>query len=255
VKTVVAKYLLVAGVSAAAGYGIAVKRLERRFYEDLARETDEAKDFYRRKYMKKAAEEGEDPELTQAAIDASEALKLYSGIKVGPSILTQEMEAAVSRAPEFSEEVPSSEAPEEDPGDVLIDEAEHQENMGALIDRANGGPVDYAKISTPVKTEEIPKQRDDSEPVEITEQEFIANDNGYPQFSLTYYVGDGVLSNASDEILTDEARLKSLGARILEDLKVGGLDPIYVRNAVERWEFDIARSPGKYSVEVGNETG
>lgn len=254
------KYLLVAGVSAGAGYYVAHRRLEQKFFTDLARETDEARDFYRRQYMKKAQEDGEAESVTQAAVDAAEALSRYSGIDVGPSVLTQEMAAAVERASELveltDEEVADSDVLKEDPeasDESMYKEVSEPSAIARTAARKKASQVEYNKLFGSEEAEDIPEQRLD-DPAKITEEQFIKNELGYTQMSLTYFIGDDVLANASDEVLDAIARKASLGEDILKDLTVGGTGPIYVRNNAERWEFDISRSAGKYSVEVGNET-
>lgn len=251
----VVKYVLVAGISASAGYYVASKRLEQRFREDLARETEEAKDFYRRKYIKQAEKEGEDSDLTEAAVDAAEALLNYSGISVGPSVLTQEMTESVARAVEQGELDP--ETPAEVALKAAVEEVEELKTLTDPIVREHllkspttpPEAVQYNKISTPAKTEEKPKAY---VPDVITIEDFIKNETGYKQFSVTYYAGDDILAGESDQVVELETRNVTMGEEIVERLKAGrpamdGNDVLYIRNDKEQVELEIARNAGNYS--------
>lgn len=289
----VIKYVLCTAAGVAIGYYVAQGRLERDFRERSDREIDEARDFYRRKYEKRAAEEGEPEELTQAAIDAAEALREYKGISVGPSVLSEEMTRTVEKAVERGEldiEEPADPVMEEySEADVRIAEKQAEKAKEELSDtgfedplpkvdadvRVRGlteavakQPVNYNRISTPPKAEEPKEETPKAETPDelevrvdvITQKAFIDNQFGYNQFSFTYFAGDDVLANEEDEPVTGEAREAGVGTETLRKLKVGreamgGEDVIYVRNHTGKWEFEITRSAGKFSDEVGAESG
>lgn len=264
------KYILCTAAGVGIGYYVAKRQLENHYFSMLAHETDEARDFYRRKYMKKAAEEGENSELTEAAIKAAESLRQYSGVSVGPSILTQELEATIARdstrgehdiadenseeSKEHVEEVTAEKVLQgtEKAADELDKLKEKPEVPKPLIREPKKPQVNYNKISTPEKVEESENQTDDPPPRIriITKDDFVENESGFKQISFTYYAGDDVLANESDEIVDGEARTLSLGVAALKKLKAGGIDALYVQNLTGGWEFDIAWVSGNYSDEI-----
>lgn len=312
------KYLLVAGAGVAVGYFIANKRLEQRYFEDLARETEEAKDFYRRKYLKQAAEEGEDLGVSEAAISAADALLKYSGLKIGPSILTEELTATIERAvaggeldPEppadaekgdwvkwadalagekavergeltvFPEgEEPKSAHPEGfDSAEKLLEEASKVEPPEVRSDDSNDEAgrsytdipaesfqspepepekppmgFNYNKVSAP-KAPPKPEvvEAEPTGPYIITAKDFIESGTGFKQRSVTYYAGDDILAGETDHVVDKTIRMYTLGKAVLQKLKdgLGGVDTIYVRSPDAGYEFEITRSTGKYSEEVG----
>jgi len=93
----------------------------------------------------------------------------------------------------------------------------------------------------------VPPSKD--EPYIITQEDFLACLKDYEQNTLTYYEGDGVLADDQDQSVEDINT--TIGAK---GFKFGYLseDPnvFYVRNDRLRMEFEVVRSPGKYSVEV-----
>jgi hypothetical protein len=90
-------------------------------------------------------------------------------------------------------------------------------------------------------------------PYVISADEFLNGEVGYDQFSLTYFVGDETLCDQMDEPV--ESVGKSVGVENLS--KFGELSEddniVYVRNDKYKMDFEIARSMGKYSVEVRGE--
>jgi hypothetical protein len=254
------KYLLCTAGGVAIGYYFAHARLEQEFHNRLERESDEVRAFYRRKYLKKAKEEGEDEGLTQSAVDAAEALLKYDGISVGPDILTQEMSATVQRA------VDRGELDAEVPAEV---EAEKTVVNSPLAEtKAKHPVVNYNRISTPTTSVEETKAPETSTATEskpevqvdiITKKSFIDNEFGYEQFSLTYFAGDDVITNEEDEPMKGN-RSHMFGREVVKKIMVGreamdGSDTIFVRNHNGKWDFEITRSEGKFSDEVGAETG
>lgn len=249
------KYLLAAGAGVAVGYFIANKRLEQRYFEDLARETEEAKDFYRRKYLKQASEEGEDPGVSEAAISAADALLKYSGLKIGPSILTEELTATVERAVAGGELDPESPADEPDEEvDRSYTDIPAESFKSPEPEPEKPEPVNYNKVRT-AKVQPKPEVADTEPtgPYIITSKDFIESGTGFKQRSVTYYAGDDILAGETDQVVDETIRMYTLGKAILQKLKdgLGGVDTIYVRSPDAGYEFEITRSTGKYSEEVG----
>lgn len=293
------KYALFTAGGVALGYLVAKDRLERQYYERLNEAEKEAKAFYRRQYMEKAKAEGEDEGVTLAAVDAAEAIKKNSGYTVGPSVLTQEMEQTVANAMAKGELLDLPDVPDGEPEDrvmgpyskadvaamearykALNEEAEElgavtgpevQERvLAAFTEPAKKTPapkVNYNHISTPPKVsepvtsegEETGMRADSPAPEIITRDSFIEDQFGYKQFTLSYWVGDDVLSNQSDDPVEGEARTAILTDEILEKLKVGrdamdGQDELYIRDHERNVEMEIVRSPLKYWSSVHNQT-
>lgn len=246
----VVKYVLVAAVSAGVGYFVANYRLERLYFERLQEIEEEAQGFYRSKYKKQAEEDGEDPEITESAVDAAEALKTYQGLTVPPAILTEKVTASVKRDFESGIEEAKSNV------------AELATALDPVVaDGQLPGKTDYNKISAPKSaagSSESVKSKTPAPDI-ISLEEFVNSESGYKQFSITYFAGDDVLAGESDQVIELEARNVDLGDEIVQKLKIGreamnGLDALYVRNHERQVEFDIARSPGKYSEETKHNT-
>jgi len=90
-------------------------------------------------------------------------------------------------------------------------------------------------------------ERGPDRPYPIRSDEFLDNDSGHDQKSLTYYLADNVLADENDEIIEDvdfhvgEANLNRFGELSGED------NLIYVRNERTLVEYEIARHEGSYA--------
>lgn len=265
------KHVVAAGVAGVGiGYYVARQHLEKEYYTRLAQSTDEAREFYENKYRKKAEED---------LVKASEAMSAYSGVSVGPSVLQQELRAATEELENLINPVveqkllsyveqDKADFPEEDHSEDLDGEGDEVFPVEELSPEMKSAEktareeirlkpihkkperVAYNKIAPSGQVKEpVSETKVSVEPYEITAEQFIANSKNHKQFSFTYFQGDGVLANEKDEALGESLIRDSLGVDILRDLKTG-LDDVYVRNEVGKWDFEIARSSGKYSEEV-----
>ncbi|QEQ93921.1 hypothetical protein SEA_KARDASHIAN_56 [Streptomyces phage Kardashian] len=263
------KYLLcIAGGAMggiAIGYSIATRRHEADFIERLDKATDDAKDFYRRKYEKKAQEEGEDPEFTKAAIRAAEALQEYQGITIGPSVLAQELTESFRREEERAaeeDEDPEDEEDDESPEPEVEEEAIVKPPAPMMERRIIPGQpkpplTNYNQVSTPPKEKTTEQKEAEYVPETISKDDFINGVSGLNQSTVTYFQGDHILANERDQIITDEARRAILGTEIEELLKagpeaMGGETTLYIRNTQVGREIEIVWSSGAYSDEVGD---
>jgi hypothetical protein len=253
------KYLLVAGISAGAGYFVAQKRLEQRYFAELNKETEEVRDFYERKYQRKKAQE---------------AFKLYSGgaekyqnapgpMKYDESTTTSSLkkvlqDEAADNLAEMSDEdlarrAVKDKSEEEFNSELLADPAvkKYLEETASRDQLLTTNFQDYQEMSSK-KSKEKPAT---PVPDLIMASEFINSDTGYKQFSVTYFAGDDILAGESDQVISLEARNVTMGETILEKLRNAppGDDKfiLYIRNHEQQVELEIARSEGKYSVEVG----
>ena len=84
-------------------------------------------------------------------------------------------------------------------------------------------------------------------PYVIHQEEFVADDFGFRQETLTYYVGDDIMADPTDTPIYDYAGL-------MGELKFGhgSKDPnvVYIRNEKIHMEWEILRHEGMFSVEV-----
>lgn len=110
--------------------------------------------------------------------------------------------------------------------------------------------TDAKYIQEPFDYEEELKRRDPERPYLITEDEFIEAGPNYDQVEFTYYEGDGVLTNAQDDMVENLDIV--VGNDNLMRFGHGSNDEniVYVRNVEMEMDIHIVRSPGKFSVEV-----
>jgi hypothetical protein len=187
--------------------------------EALQAETAKAKEFYRVLNKKDEFETPQDalnvlhPEAAQAA---TQALKAYAGT-VPEKIQYQGITPA---SPDFLEVTKN----------VFTD--------SAYIPEA----FDYEKELL---------TRDPDKPYLITEEEFLEAAPQYEQANFTYYAGDGVLANARDETVDGDWD-QIIGVDNLMRFGQGSNDEniVYIRNVQLELDVEVARSTGKYSVEV-----
>lgn len=284
------KNVLYLASGVAIGYYVAHRRLEGYFNERLASAEDDAKEFYRLKYERKAAQDFvSDPEFMEGAIKAAEALSEYAGVKVDPEVLAEELTETFRREEEqAAEEDDEEEEPEEDEWDrsraehetekELVDEQAEEADeapwakWSKTLDDPTGSPkpappvtivpdqpagrVNYNAISTASKEPTKEEKEAAYVPETIEKEAFINGDSGFEQSTLTYFAGDDVLANDRDQVITADAREAFLGTEIFDLLRAepearGGADAVYVRNTLRSREFEIVLSPGKYSEEVG----
>lgn len=89
--------------------------------------------------------------------------------------------------------------------------------------------------------------RTEDAPYIIHEEEYMANDMGFRQETVTYYVGDDIMSDVRDTPLYNHNHL-------MGELKFGhgarGADVVYIRNENLRMEWEVIRHSGYYAVEV-----
>lgn len=247
------RYLLVAGAGMFVGYYVAKGRLESRFQDDLARETEEAREFYRQRYEKATAEKVRDPKVVEAA----QALENYRvGLEQSSPKVMGEMADAVK---ELEEVVATLEkfAVSEDEQEVPSTEDFEPKKVVPVPPIPKPAKKQPAKKIEPVRYDQVKKPESETphkdstpRPYEISQKDFVGNDSGYQQYSFTYYTGEMVLLNESDEVLSSAIGEKSLGKDIFHDLKEGGLEPMYVRNDTEKWEFEVTRIAGDRSADM-----
>jgi hypothetical protein len=243
VEVVRTNKLLLAGVAvvalaagAAAGYYAATKVLEKKYAEIADEEIEDAKRFY------SAVHKTEYPtpaDAVKALIPEDEAVE-------EDSLVTQAAEAYTKYTGNFK-----GKAEMTDDGLVITDppvetEAGVTETVTTVTSNVfvDGKPIDVDDWDAEVAA------RSEERPYVITEEEFFANEQDFEQWSLTYYEGDDVLTTEKDEVIEDvdemvgELNLRKFG-HMSKDMHL-----VYVKNNKRGLDFEIARSRGKYTVEV-----
>lgn len=93
-------------------------------------------------------------------------------------------------------------------------------------------------------------RRTDSRPFVVTQEEYFENDAQLECISVTYYEGDEVLADGSDGIISDIDG--TVGKENLLRFGVGSDEEhlVYIFNKKAGMGFEVARSHGKYAIEV-----
>lgn len=269
----VIKYVLVAGVSAAAGYVVANMHLRKQYQILLEQNTDEIEARLERKYMRKAVQEATDVDekFAELAIDAAESLKTYQKVEVRPEVLAEEMLTVANKVYEENiedavdvEKTMGGFAEQHLRGSFLEDQYPNepdtesrlkahnrvreaaQEAAGGLVSKESSPPkVNYNAISTPSKTAAKDEEKADDSQVElITPEAFKEDQFKYNQQSLTYFSANDIFADAMDRILGSALADAVVGLKVRKILKQDraarhNLDIFYVRNHAEQIELEI----------------
>jgi len=225
--------VLIAAFSAVGGAALGAKLAVDRLGEQLRLEADEAlqkeiadaKTFYA---ARNKTEEFETPEKAleklhpEAAAAAASALLAYEG-KAAPVVEPQK----------------------------VINYSGITPNKPELKEVAQNVFTDSAYIPEEFDYEKELLNRDPEKPYLITYEEHEEAGPEYDQVDFTYYAGDGVLCNASDETVDGNWDL-IVGNDNLTRFGHGSKDEnvVYIRNVALEMDIEITRSPGKYSEEV-----
>lgn len=97
---------------------------------------------------------------------------------------------------------------------------------------------------------------DPREPYVIAEDDFMGNDNGFGQSTLTWYAVDDVLVDERDEIIASPN--DTIGEKFRTQFGEDSRDQniVYIRHEKLGLEFEVVRSEGSYKREVlGEESG
>lgn len=222
------KEVLIGAAGAGVGFLVARNILEKKYARLLDEEIRRTKEFFGADY--EGSQEGlDDPEFMQDAINAAEALTEYStgDIKIAPAVLAQELERTVTAYNK--------------PGAPYVVEEE-------VID------IESNVAATPTDP-------DARSPYLITFGEFDANETGAEQITVSFYAGDGIVTDETDQVISADRVEQIIGTDNLNKFGTNKEDPdmdpnvIYVRCERFNMDFEVARSQGSYSVEVLGETG
>lgn len=93
-------------------------------------------------------------------------------------------------------------------------------------------------------------RRSDNKPYIVTQEEYFSNDEDFECIAVTYYEGDEVLADGSDGIISDIDGL--VGLDNLQKFGHGSKEEhlVYIFNKKAGMGFEVARSQGKYAIEV-----
>lgn len=213
--------LLGAGVGAVVSvvaYKVAERQLKTKYEKIAEKEIAEAKEFYStlHKKGKFATPENAAKELlpSPTVVDAAEALLKYQG--------------------------------QDDEGEAVEPEEEEtvviETSTNVFVQRASGAENEIDPEDIAARTEE--------HPYIISQEEFMTNEDGFEQNSITYYLGDGTLADERDQEIPFVDPI--VGEENLTKFGYGSGDAriLYIRNERLSIDFEIALSDGKFSHEV-----
>lgn len=211
------KEVLIGAGGAAVGYLVARNLLEKKYGRLLDEEIQRTREFFGADY------EGDKdaPGYMEDAIDAAEALSDYSGVTVAPSVLAQEVEQTFKR---------------------------NYAKPESLVEAETADIETHAEASPP-----DPHAR---APYLITFAEFDANETSAEQITVSFFAGDGIVIDESDEIIKPDRVEQIVGTDNLNKFGTNTEDPdmepnvIYVRCERFNMDFEVTRSPGFHAVEV-----
>lgn len=203
--------------AAAAGAAIAINRLQVKYAELADQEIAEARRHYEERTFPSRQQYDTPEEALKALLNGRQQELLDEGVMALESYMGEE----------------------EKPGDRVL------ETSVTLVETNifdETGPKD-------LDMEKELRERDPEFPYILSKDEFLAAEPGWPQLSLTYYAGDDVLTDISDQIVDIEA---TIGRGILKRFGHGSGEEniVYVRNVKLEVDYDVNRSFGTYAHEV-----
>lgn len=225
--------LVAATTGIAVGYKVAEKRLTLKFNEHFDEQMEKTRQHYERRIEDlEGAEHIEKPEPVEEWVhpekpDAEEQrlLNKYSGAEISKDSNGN----LVVRTDTVAEDAEGNEVETK------------TETRNIFVD---GRPIEEFDY------EEEMKKRSKDAPYVISEDEFMENSEDFTQLQMTYYGGDDILADEQER--TIDAVDELIGNENLARFGHGSKDKnlVYVRNEAKQTEYEIAYSPGKYSVEV-----
>lgn len=217
--------LLAGGVGATAGYRVAHNRLEEKFKNLAETEIEDAKAYYSQ--LNRVVSEYKPPTPQEALAErmqdeATSAHLNYQGISV--------------------------EAPAESEEELIVEETTVTVEHNVFTTQADDLPA--ADSGWDYEAERA--RRNGKRPYVISKDEFFENERDYTESQLTYYAGDDILADGTDEPIEDVERV--VGEDNLRRFGHGSGSEhiVYIRNDVMEEIFEIALSDGKFAHEVLN---
>lgn len=210
-------FILGAGVGLAVGYKSMEKRLQEQYEERLEQETSDMKEFYSHTKEKQTFKTPE--EAVAALIPEKE-------MPEDPRVKAQKIQYNKVVKENYLPDEPSDEelAADGESGTCEIDETVHQN-----VFQEARGPI---------------------EPYIITQDEFMANETGYQQATLTYHAKGGVLTDDRDDVFENSASV--LGDYYAANFGKDSSDEntVHVRNPSLQMEFEVVSTDLSYEEAV-----
>lgn len=266
ISAVVLAALVGAGLGTA-GYFLAVKRLKTKIQNDADLELESAisemRRFYETKYKdgRFATPAAAVEELLPEGVQ--QTLKNYQGTHGSETVVLDDTQTAIVLESEAVPEETEETLREKGYTDQQIAEVlgTNQPAIEALREKMRSGtPVEITETSRSIFVDgreleefdyaaEVDKRNPD-EPYIITHDEFMENENGFTQGTMTYYNGDDILTDDKDVPVPDIDDI--VGSEALTRFGYGSRDRnvVYVRNEKIETDFEITLSQGEFSKEV-----
>lgn len=250
-----------------AGYRLAVRRtrakLEHEMALQLESEISEMRRFYEIKFHqgKYATPAGAVEELLPE--DVQQTIRTYRGEGGEPRNVVLEGQTEIHLGEEVPPEEQEAELRKAGYTDQQIAEVvgTNQPAIDALREKMRSGtPVEITETTSNIfvdgrNLEEFDyaaevDRRDPDYPYVITHDEFMENENGWEQNTLTYYNGDDILTDEKDVPVPDVEAV--VGSDALTKFGHGSRDRnvVYVRNEKLESDYEITLSMGEFSKEV-----
>lgn len=130
----------------------------------------------------------------------------------------------------------------------LPEEPKEEADSVAERIKRNNGYVDY---STKVERPADPAHKPFSEEPEIISEEDFGELDEYEKVTLTYY-SDGILADDLSDEIVDDAESK-VGTDYISKIVDDGEDVVFVRNDIEKVDYEIVKSIQTYKEVTGND--
>ena len=240
------------------GYKRAIRNLEVKYADQAEAEAQDWKAYYE----KKAAELREvyDSELIQATTDnlryaaaaerAEDALRDYRGEQEVRQAAAQLIpESDVNEFVGHNVVTPEEyRGPRNMAGEPITVE-EYNETFGPKASM----PVDAAVDAPAPQHARRERMVDKSKPYLVSQEEALGNEAEYADETLTYYMGDGVLTGVNEEPLDEKSKLLLVGTNLPDGFGQMPGDPnvVYIRNDQIRMYLEVVRNEGTYAAAAG----
>jgi len=196
------------------GYMVAERRLSLQFEDRLKRETEEMREFYtihRKKYPT--------PQIAVQELVEEQEHNTENESKNGEIIAYHKI---------VKKEYDTVDGPE---GDAVV-------------------TAEFDEEDILVTHNVFDAQRDTTKPYPISQEEFMVNDPGYIQSTLTYYSRDKILTDEREEPIEDFQNTVGENFALHFGKDSSDENTVHVRNERLQLDFEIVRSEGSYAVEV-----
>jgi hypothetical protein len=204
-----------AAVGLAVGYKVAEKRLAAQFEERLERETAEMKTFYQN------------------------VKKPYSTPEEAVADLIPQPETVV---------VPAMVDPREKAQKVQYNKIVKTEEYVAVEDESEEGAA--AAEEELIHQNIFESVRDTENPYIISEDDFMGNETGYEQATLTFYVKGGVLADEREDVIDDMTNTTGNDFPSRFGSGSDNENVVYIRNEKLQMEFEVLKSDRSYEEDV-----